>query len=80
MRQTFTEGQRVYIKRWGSGWDPAIIYIPEVVKHPSHSSRPTYYVTITYIETAQHRAGQNWDVPNNRRQICTEEAYPRVAA
>jgi len=77
-RQTFTEGQRVYVKRWGTVYDAAIVKVPEVAK--GYTGHKTYYVSVEYETNEHRRTGVAWEIINNVSHIITEAAYQELQA
>lgn len=81
-RQTFTEGQRVYVKRWGTVFDAAIVRVPDVAKRTRAGmggDRFTHYVAVEY-ENSEHRRSGQWEIINNVSHIITEAAYAELQA
>ena len=82
-RQTFTKGQTVYINRYGSTWQKAVVAEPEIAERVRASGmtgryRYTYYVSVYYIRDSKPDTERPWNIINNRQRIVTEEGHAEI--
>ncbi len=77
-RQTFTEGQRVYIKRYGNTYIEAEVSKPDVAQTAyGQSGRKVHYVHVHYVRDGKLDDNE-WPVLNNRQMILTADAHEEI--
>lgn len=73
-RQTFTEGQIVWCKRYGNVYKKAIVLRPDMVQ----AGQRTHYVGVQYINANDQPEGAEWPTTNRANLILTEEAFNEI--
>lgn len=74
-RQTFEEGQTVYVKRWGNAYAEAVVVKPDSVSR--YTGRDQHFVSARYYRNGK-LGDKEFSILNTRRHIITADAYIEI--